>query len=95
MCKTAVARPGLIGTIRAWLFGPPDPPVWRPGPRECSQCGRLLGTGDDASLHEEWCYTCDSDWFESEICDVLVDRLGRGGAVRALERLVSNVRSLT
>jgi hypothetical protein len=92
MCKTAVARPGLIGLIRAWLFGPvPGRP---PLPGECKRCGVIMESEDDDSLHAGWCYTCDAKWFETEIIAPLVHRLGRRGAVRAFKRLVSNVKAL-
>lgn len=68
----------------------------RPGPGrgECTRCGVPLEADDDASLHEGWCYTCDADWFESQVIGPLVKRLGKEGAVRAFRRLVRDVREL-
>jgi hypothetical protein len=61
---------------------------------QCRRCGCILEEGDEDALHQNWCYTCDAKWFESQICKPLVKRLGRKGAVRAFARLVSDVKRL-
>jgi hypothetical protein len=63
--------------------------------RTCARCGVILEESEDSdSLHEGWCYPCDSAWFESQICRPLVKRLGKRGACRALAKFVREVKRL-
>jgi hypothetical protein len=61
----------------------------------CSQCESLVNPDEDKPLHEDWCWSCSNSWLEERIIGPMVDRIGRQATIRALKRLVSNVRAMT